>query len=95
MYPKSCDPRRNLPTRMTILRESGVRSANECGQPRHHCIGGLFTLGEKEDGKIIHGANSTADHADETDGSSREDRFALTQRTLQQIGANETRADKR
>ncbi len=64
-------------------------------------MGNLFqisnqtTLGEKEDGKIIHGANSTADDADETDGSSREDRFALTQRTLQQIGANETRADKR
>jgi hypothetical protein len=33
--------------------ESFPCRADERGQPRHHGIGGLFTLGEKENGEII------------------------------------------
>jgi hypothetical protein len=34
--------------------ESLLRCTDECGQPRHHGIGRLFALGEKENGKGIH-----------------------------------------
>src|SRR6516225_1755279 len=45
MCPKNCDPCENLPTRMTILRESGAQSARQSGM-HEHVWPGSATAGE-------------------------------------------------